>query len=54
MQARLPRSVDKRGRLLAISLTDLDPTAAEFLCTSDEETLLQVIRAHSRRSPQKR
>jgi hypothetical protein len=45
---------DKRGRLLAISLTDLDPTAAEFLRTSDEETLLHVIRTHARRSPQKR
>jgi hypothetical protein len=40
---------DRRGRLLAISITDLDPTAAEFLRTSDEETLLRVLRTHARK-----
>jgi len=39
---------DARGRLLAISVTDLDPVAAEFLRTSDEETLLRVIREQRR------
>jgi uncharacterized protein YuzE len=33
----------RNGRLLAISLEDVDPSAAEFLRTADEETLLQVI-----------
>jgi hypothetical protein len=36
---------DRRGRLLAVFVTDLEPTAAEFLRTSDEETLLRVIRS---------
>ena len=37
----------RRGELLAITLDDLDPTAAEFLRTSDEESLLAVIRAQT-------
>jgi hypothetical protein len=37
----------RRGELLAITLTDVDPTAAEFLRTSDEESLLAVIRAQT-------
>ncbi|HEY3764318.1 MAG TPA: hypothetical protein VGL44_04110 [Gaiellales bacterium] len=37
----------RRGELLSISLEDLDPTAAEFLRTSDEESLLAVIRAQT-------
>lgn len=40
---------DKRGRLLAISITDLEPTTAEFLRTSDEGTLLR-IRTHRKRA----
>lgn len=43
---------DRRGRLLAIFVTDLDPTAAEFLRTADEETLLRVIRAQRPRGAQ--
>ena len=40
----------RRGELLAITLTDVDPTAAEFLRTADEESLLAVIRAQTGRS----
>src|SRR4051812_2437929 len=38
---------DRRGQLLSISIHDLDQTAAEFLRTSDEETLLRVIAAQA-------
>jgi hypothetical protein len=34
---------DRSGRLLSISISELDATAAEFLRTGDEETLLRVI-----------
>ena len=37
----------RRGELLAITLADVDPTAAEFLRTADEESLLAVIRAQT-------
>ena len=37
----------RRGELLAITLTDVDPTAAEFLRTADEDALLAVIRAQT-------
>jgi hypothetical protein len=37
----------RRGELLAITLEDLDPTAAEFLRTADEDSLLAVIRAQT-------
>ena len=37
----------RRGELLAITLSDVDPTAAEFLRTSDEDALLAVIRAQT-------
>jgi hypothetical protein len=40
---------DRRGRLLNVTVTDLDPAAAEFLRTSDEDTLLRVIRRHRQR-----
>lgn len=40
----------RRGELLAITLTDVDPTAAEFLRNADEESLLAVIRAQTGRS----
>ena len=33
----------RHGQLLTISISDLDPSAAEFLRTADEETLLRVI-----------
>jgi hypothetical protein len=33
----------RHGQLLTIALTELDPEAAEFLRTADEETLLAVI-----------
>ena len=39
----------RRGELLAITLQDIDPTAAEFLRTADEESLLAVIRAQTGR-----
>jgi hypothetical protein len=38
---------DRTGRLLTIAITDLDATAAEFLRTADEETLLRVIAAQA-------
>ncbi len=41
---------DKRGRLLTIFITDIDETVAEFLRTSDEETLLRVVRKYARRA----
>ena len=34
----------RRGQLLTMSLTELEPDAAEFLRTADEESLLAVIR----------
>ena len=40
----------RRGELLAITLTDVDPTAAEFLRTADEDSLLAVIRAQTGRA----
>src|SRR5436190_23359986 len=40
----------RRGELLAITLTDVDPTAAEFLRTADEESLLAVIRTQTGQS----
>ena len=40
---------DARDRLVAIQITDLDETAAEFLRTADEETLLRVIREQAGR-----
>lgn len=40
---------DRRGRLLTVTVTELDPSAAEFLRTSDEATLLSVIRMHRHR-----
>ncbi len=46
---------DRRGRLLAVSVTDLGPDAAEFLRMSDEETLLRVIRLYAeRKAPRQR
>lgn len=39
---------DRRGRLLAVSISDLDPTAAEFLRTADEATLLRVIKKYGK------
>lgn len=39
---------DQKGRLLAVLVTDLDPDAAEFLRSSDEKTLINVIRAQAR------
>ena len=40
---------DVRDRLVAITVNDLDDTAAEFLRTADEDTLLAVIRAQAGR-----
>ena len=40
---------DARDRLVAIQITELDETAAEFLRTADEETLLRVIREQAGR-----
>ncbi|MDX6621214.1 MAG: hypothetical protein QOK36_3600 [Gaiellales bacterium] len=40
---------DSRDRLVAIQISDLDETGAEFLRTSDEETLLRVIREQAGR-----
>lgn len=40
----------RHGQLLTIALTDLEPDAAEFLRTADEETLLAVIEQQAGRS----
>lgn len=42
---------DRRGRLLAVFVTELDPAAAQFLRTADEQTLLRVIRARGEPAP---
>jgi len=42
---------DRRRRLLAIFVTDLDPDAAEFLRMGDEETLLGVIGRYAEPGP---
>ncbi len=47
LSAQATADYGRRGELLAITLEDLDPTAAEFLRTSDEESLLAVIRAQT-------
>jgi hypothetical protein len=49
LSAQAMADYGRRGELLAITLEDLDPTAAEFLRTSDEESLLAVIRAQTGR-----
>jgi hypothetical protein len=47
LSAEAQAEYDRRGQLLSISIRDLDATAAEFLRTSDEETLLRVIAAQA-------
>jgi hypothetical protein len=47
LSAQATADYGRRGELLAITLVDLDPTAAEFLRTADEESLLAVIRAQT-------
>lgn len=44
LSAQATAEYGRRGQLLTISLTDLEPDAAEFLRTADEESLLAVIR----------
>ena len=39
----------RRGQLLAITLEDIDATAAEFVRTADEDALLAVINAQTGR-----
>jgi hypothetical protein len=38
---------NRRGEIVTIAIDDLDPTAAEFLRTADEETLMRVIAAQA-------
>ena len=38
---------NRRGEIVTIAISDLDPTAAEFLRTADEETLMRVIAAQA-------
>jgi hypothetical protein len=47
LSAQATADYGRRGELLAITLQDLDATAAEFLRTADEESLLAVIRAQT-------
>jgi hypothetical protein len=47
LSAQATADYGRRGELLAITLEDLDATAAEFLRTADEESLLAVIRAQT-------
>jgi hypothetical protein len=47
LSAQANAEYDRRGQLLSIAITELDATAAEFLRTSDEETLLRVIAAQA-------
>src|SRR5690242_4943127 len=47
LSAQAQAEYDRRGQLLSISIKELDATAAEFLRTSDEETLLRVIAAQA-------
>jgi hypothetical protein len=47
LSAQANAEYDRRGQLLSISIKELDSTAAEFLRTSDEETLLRVIAAQA-------
>ena len=49
LSAQATGEYDVRDRLIAITVTELDETAAEFLRTADEETLLAVIRAQAGR-----
>jgi hypothetical protein len=44
----------RHGQLLTMALTDLEPDAAEFLRTADEESLLAVIeRQQGGRAPRR-
>ena len=47
LAAQAAADAGRRGELLAIALVDLDPTAAEFQRTADEDSLLAVIRAQT-------
>jgi hypothetical protein len=47
LSAQATADYGRRGELLSITLEDLDPTAAEFLRTADEDSLLAVIRAQT-------
>ena len=47
LSAQAQAEYDRHGQLLSISIHDLDQTAAEFLRTSDEDTLLRVIAAQA-------
>jgi hypothetical protein len=38
---------NRRGEIVTIAISDLDATAAEFLRTADEETLMRVIAAQA-------
>ena len=49
LSAQATGEYDVRDRLIAITVTELDETAAEFLRTADEDTLLAVIRAQAGR-----
>jgi hypothetical protein len=52
LSAQAVAEYGRHGQLLTMALTELDPTAAEFLRTADEETLLAVIeRQGGRRAP---
>jgi hypothetical protein len=50
LSAQATAEYGRRGQLLTISLTELEPDAAEFLRTADEESLLAVIRRQRART----
>jgi hypothetical protein len=43
LSAQAVAEYGRHGQLLTMALTELDPTAAEFLRTADEDMLLAVI-----------
>lgn len=47
LSAQAVAEYNRRGEIVTIAIDDLDATAAEFLRTADEETLMRVIAAQA-------